>query len=108
MTIRIPRCTHDHGRGVVARWSDFCAVAPSPELKERMKTELTAARQQSASPLAAAFSVGKGPRLLGFDDGVIIPPHEFPVGTPFSSIRGAASERAPLRGAVRVVVVLVQ
>ncbi|MFL5280064.1 MAG: M6 family metalloprotease domain-containing protein [Rhodopila sp.] len=73
-----------------------------------MKTELTAARQQSASPLAAAFSVGRGPRLLGFDDGVIIPPHEFPVGTPFSSIRGAASERAPLRGAVRVVVVLVE
>ena len=35
------------------------------------------------------------------------PGDEFPLGMPFASIRFAAAERAPLRGTVRVVVVLV-
>jgi len=101
-------CKHDHGRCAVAVWSDFCAVAPSPELKEKMKADLADAREKSKSPLAGAFAIARGPRRLGFDDGVIIPPDQFPVGTPYASIRAAAAERAPLRGAVRVIVVLVQ
>jgi immune inhibitor A len=100
-------CKHGHG-GTVAVWSDFCAVAPSPELKERMKADLADARKRSKSPLADVFGMAKRPRHLGFDDGVIVPPEQFPVGTPFSTIRGAAAERAPLRGTTRVIVVLVQ
>ena len=91
-----------------AVWSDFCAVAPSPELKERLIAELADARRRSTSPLAAALGLARAPRPLGFDDGTIIPPDQFPVGTPFRAIRASAAERAPLRGAVRVVVVLVQ
>ncbi|NUK28536.1 protease, partial [Streptomyces lunaelactis] len=34
-------------------------------------------------------------------------PEEFPAGTPAARIRAAAAERAPLRGIVRVIVVLV-
>src|SRR5215831_17531934 len=108
MTPHDDRCRHGHGRGPVAIWSDFCAVAPSPELKERLRADLAEARNQLRSPLAEVLSVAKGPRRLGFDDGVIIPPDQFPVGTPLSAISAAASERAPLRGAVRVIVVLVQ
>jgi immune inhibitor A len=93
------------GRAV---WSDFCAVAPSPELKEKLLVELADARKRSTSPLGAALGIARGPRRLGFDDGVIIPPERFPVGTPVGAIRAAAAERAPLRGAVRVIVVLVQ
>ena len=93
------------GRAV---WSDFCAVAPSPELKEKLLAELADARKRSTSPLGAALGIARGPRRLGFDDGVIIPPERFPVGTPVGAIRAAAAERAPLRGAVRVIVVLVQ
>jgi len=89
-------------------WSDFCAVAPSPELKDRLKADLADAKKKSKSPLAAAFGLAKGPRRLGFDDGVIVPPDKFPVGTPFSLIRSAAADRAPLHGTLRVVVVLVQ
>ena len=89
-----------------AVWSDFCAVAPSPELKERLIAELADARRRSTSPLAAALGLARAPRPLGFDDGTIIPPDQFPVGTPFRAIRASAAERAPLRGAVRVVVVL--
>ncbi len=90
-------------------WSDFCAVAPSPELKEKLLAELADVKKRAgASPLATALGLARGPRRLGFDDGVIIPPEQFPVGTPTRAIRASAAERAPLRGAVRVVVVLVQ
>jgi immune inhibitor A len=94
--------------GVAAIYSDFCAVAPSPELKERLASELADARKRSKSPLSQILGFGKGPRRLGFDDGVIIPPDQFPPGTSHRSIQRAAAERAPLRGAVRVVVVLAQ
>ncbi len=99
-------CKHGQGRSAVAVWSDFCAVAPSPELKERLKVELAKVRKQS--PLAATFAIARAPRHPGFNDGVIIPPSQLPLGTPLSAIRAAAADRAPLRGTVRVIVVLVQ
>ena len=100
-------CRHSHG-GAIAVWSDFCAVAPSPELRDKLKMELADVSKRAKGPLASALGLARGPRRLGFDDGVIIPPEQFPVGTPMKSIRSAAAERAPLRGAVRVIVVLVQ
>lgn len=91
-----------------AVWSDFCAVAPSPELREMLKSDLAKARGKAGDVLGAAMGLARGPRPLGFDDGVIIPPDQFPLGTPMRSIRSAAAERAPLRGTLRVIVVLVQ
>ncbi|HXR30836.1 MAG TPA: M6 family metalloprotease domain-containing protein, partial [Solirubrobacterales bacterium] len=44
---------------------------------------------------------------FGYNDGLIVPGTKFPLGTPPSTIRSAAAERAPLRGVVRVIVVLV-
>ena len=90
----------------VAVWSDFCAVDASPELKERMKTQLANSRQRArgATPL---LGLARKPTWPGLDDGVIIPPEEFPLGTSAATIRAAAADRAPLRGAVRVIVVLV-
>lgn len=89
-----------------AVWSDFCAVAASPELREKLKAELAATRRSGA--LSGIFGLSRAPRPFGFDDGVIIPPDQYPLGTPMRSIRAAAAERAPLRGTLRVVVVLVQ
>jgi immune inhibitor A len=96
-----------HGKGLMAVWSDFCAVAPSPELELRLSDELDRLRAIPGAALVENLAISRHPRLLGFDDGVIIPPAEFPLGTTVSSIRSAAADRAPLRGAVRVVVVLV-
>lgn len=93
---------------LTAVWSDFCAVAPSPELREKLKAELAKARGKAGGVLSSAVGLSRGPRPLGFDDGVIIPPDQFPLGTPLRSIRSAAAERAPLRGTLRVIVVLVQ
>ncbi|MFC7263746.1 M6 family metalloprotease domain-containing protein [Streptomyces lutosisoli] len=88
----------------VAVWSDFCAIAPSPELRARTLQELE--RVRSESDVASMFRLGGAPRMLGFDDGTIIPADEFPPGTPHEAIRTAAATRASLTGAIRVVVVL--
>jgi immune inhibitor A len=98
--------TRQTSRTATPIWSDFCAVAPSPEAKELMKAELEAARR---TPTALAHMLGfaRRPRYPGFEDGVIIPPEDFPAGTSYSTIRSAGADRAPLRGAVRVIVILV-
>jgi immune inhibitor A len=98
--------TNDQRR-IVARYSDTCFVPPSPELRQRWAAELERARGRR-SAVAGALGLERNPRRIGFDDGVIIPPSEFPFGTPVATIRRAALERAPLRGTVRVIVVLVQ
>jgi immune inhibitor A len=85
-----------------AIWSDFCAVAPSPELAERLRAERRRVPFES-SDIDAAPS----PRLPGFNDGMIFPPSAFPPGTPEAVISGAALARTPLRGTVRVIVLLV-
>ena len=87
-----------------AVWSDFCAVSPSPELRERFQEERQ--RVESASSLGGRYVMGGGPRYPGLDDGMIRPADEFPIGTPRESIAAAAAERAPLTGAIRVVVIL--
>src|SRR3954465_10984138 len=90
----------------VTVWRDLCAVAPSPELKERLRDELRQFREDADSPILRQLALPGRPRWPGFDDGMIRPPDEFPLGAPFRAISGAAAERA-LRGQVRVVVVLV-
>lgn len=99
-------CEPETRRAAIAVWSDFCAVAPSPELKDRLKAELAQLRS-SGTPLAGILALSRLPRKLGFNDGVIIPPEQFPLGTPQRAVAAAALERAPLRGTVRVIVVLV-
>jgi immune inhibitor A len=99
-------CEPEPRRAAIAVWSDFCAVPPSPELKERLKTELAQLRA-TGTPLAGILALSRLPRKLGFNDGVIIPPEQFPLGTSRQAVASAAVERAPLRGTVRVIVVLV-
>jgi immune inhibitor A len=82
--------------------SEFCAVAPSPQLRARMRETLGALQGGSDVPLGLA----RDPRPLGFNDGVIRPPGSFPPGTSLTDVRRAAAQRAPLRGNVRVIVVL--
>ena len=85
---------------------DRCMVAPHPELARRMQTEIEALRSRGSDAVGALLRVAE-PRRPGFNDGTILPPDSFPLGTPATVIRSAAADRAPLRGAVRVIVVLV-
>src|SRR6266567_4296865 len=85
---------------------DRCAVSMSPEARERLKEALAQAR--AAGGLTQMLSLrASEPRAIGFNDGVIIPPDAFPLGTSPSRIAAAAADRAPLRGVLRVIVVLV-
>ncbi|WP_137161759.1 M6 family metalloprotease domain-containing protein [Blastococcus sp. CCUG 61487] len=91
----------------VAVWRDLCAVAPSPELRERLREELRQLRADVDSPILRQLTLPRRPRWPGFDDGTIIPPDRFELGTSSRTIARAAADRAPLRGTVRVIVVLV-
>src|SRR3954447_16963395 len=86
-----------------------CAAPPSPQLRERWTRAVEGANEIAARTDGAApfLRIERDPRPLGFNDGVIVPPEDFPVGTSLTAIRGAAADRAPLRGTVRVAVVLV-
>ena len=97
-----------HIRGAASGSNDgeLCAVAPAPELKERIRQEIAALRADTGSAIASLARAAE-PNRPGFNDGLIFPPDVFPLGTPLAAIRNAALERAPLRGAVRVIVVLV-
>lgn len=84
-----------------------CMVAPHPEVRQQIDAALERA-SEAASVLPAHNVALYPPRKLGLNDGVIIPGTEFPLGTPPSRVQSAAADRAPLRGAVRVIVVLVE
>ncbi|MEY2521854.1 MAG: hypothetical protein QOJ66_419 [Ilumatobacteraceae bacterium] len=84
-----------------------CFVAPSPELKDRLDSELAKIKGRSKSTIVDSLSLAKEPRALGFNDGMIIPADEYPFGTSDLVMRRGSADRAPLRGTVRVIVVLV-
>lgn len=83
----------------------LCLVPPHPDLQARWDRLLEAERRRRTDlePLPAH---ARKPRRPGLDDGLVVPPFEFPPGLPLSSIRQAAARRVPLRGRVRVAVVL--
>lgn len=85
---------------------DRCLVSPSPEARERLKDALTNLKNTAGDEFRELVKF-KLPQRVGLDDGVIYPEDFFPVGTPMNIIRSSARNRAPLRGNVRVVVVLV-
>jgi immune inhibitor A len=83
-----------------------CCVAPSPQLRNRIRERLRTLRSAPDISLGGRV-VLESQKRPGFNDGLIIPGTEFPLGTPVRRIRRAARTRAPLRGPVRVIVVLV-
>ncbi|WP_249374466.1 hypothetical protein [Streptomyces avermitilis] len=64
-----------------AVWSDFCAVSPSPELRDRLRSDLQRIRETNTG-LAAHIAPARTPRRPGFDDGTIIPPRSSPPELP--------------------------
>ena len=87
--------------------SDRCMVPPSPELRVKIKDELEQLRNASGG-LMQTMLRAKPRTPVGMNDGLIYPGSNFPVGTPVFTIQRAAADRAPLRGTIRVIVVLVE
>ncbi|HZF48079.1 MAG TPA: M6 family metalloprotease domain-containing protein [Polyangiaceae bacterium] len=82
-----------------------CFVAPDPELLERKEAERESALK--------SFQFRKGTRIVeptepGLNDGVVRPLAEMDASASFAEAATAAAERAPLRGQLNVVVVLVE
>jgi immune inhibitor A len=82
---------------------DRCLVSPSPELRLQIRNRLRVA----SAELPLGRVTLQTQNRPGFNDGLIIPGREFPLGTPLEAVRRAAARRAPLRGEVRVIVILV-
>ncbi len=85
---------------------DLCVVAPAPELKEKLIDQFERLRNRAADLVGRNISL-TSPNHVGLNDGLIYPGTYYPLGTTAAVAQRAALERAPLRGAVRVVVVLV-
>ncbi|MEO5999303.1 MAG: M6 family metalloprotease domain-containing protein [Chitinophagaceae bacterium] len=85
-----------------------CLIAPSPELKKRLDAEikkLKAITQNSI--LNNKIRLGTDYKPVGFNDGLIYPGTTFPVGTSADLARSAAANKVPLKGTVRIIIVLV-
>ena len=85
---------------------DLCVVAPAPELKEKLVGQFERLRNRAPGLVGRNLSL-HAPSHVGLNDGLIYPGTYYPLGTTAAVAQRAALERAPLRGAVRVVVVLV-
>jgi immune inhibitor A len=75
-------------------------------LRTRIKEVLSQLSGTRGLPGALGLRAAE-PKAYGLNEGTIIPPEHFPLGTSPSVITRAAAERAPLRGTVRAIVVLV-
>lgn len=85
-----------------------CLIAPSPEVKEKLKRELDDLRDSLAdNSILTNLLTPKQDTKLGLNDGLVMPGNVFPLGTSAVAVRTRSSKRGPLRGAVRVAVILV-
>lgn len=85
-----------------------CMIAPHPDLKKKIDAEIKKLKQGTKkSILANKIRMGREDRPVGLNDGLIYPGTMFPLGTTADVARSAAANRAPLRGTVRVAVILV-
>ncbi|KAJ5973801.1 hypothetical protein N7481_011011 [Penicillium waksmanii] len=86
-----------------------CPVPPHPDLLARLQYEPNYLSTPSIStqiPGRPSFSARTGTRT-GLNDGCIFPESHFETAVSASHLSRAASERTPLRGTIRVAVVLV-
>lgn len=93
-------------RKVVHYYSERCLVAPHPDLKKKLKAELAKARGRTKSAFANMLKLTRD-KPVGMDDGLIFPGDYYPLGTSARVVRNGALDRAPLRGTVRIIIVLV-
>jgi len=84
-----------------------CLIAPHPDLKKKLDAEIKKLKTHAGKMLLPENIKISGPSSVGLNDGLIYPGTMFPVGTTAEVAKRAGLNRAPLRGTVRVIIVLV-
>lgn len=85
-----------------------CCVAPAPDLQDRIRQELEAIRANAPALISDLLGI-KSKKRVGFNDGLIVPGSELPLGAPPSVARTVALARAPaMKKTLNVLVVLVE
>ncbi len=87
--------------------AQLCAVSPSPELRDRIQRQLRAFRGTAELSALSNLLSFRFPVRTGMNDGVVRPSDYLRVEAPLSLTRFAPAARIPLRGELRVAVVLV-
>jgi immune inhibitor A len=82
-------------------------VPPSPELQKKIREDLAKMRSKARGPLARHLTA-RASSPPGKDDGLIYPGELFPLGTSAAPVRSAAADRGPVKGTIRVIVVLAE
>ena len=84
-----------------------CLISPHPKLKNKIKKEIAKIKESAKGSIFASNIKFNEPSRPGFNDGLIYPGDSFPLGTALSAAKNARLTKSPLRGIVRVLVVLV-
>ncbi|KAF2744498.1 M6 metalloprotease [Sporormia fimetaria CBS 119925] len=95
---------HDCGQGP-------CPAPPHPDLVARTQHEILQAQgtpKEATLKAKARLRATLGRRIPGMNDGTIFPPSHYKKPTSIMAMSRAALERAPLRGAIRVAIVLAE
>jgi immune inhibitor A len=84
-----------------------CMIGPNPDLKLKLKKEFKKLKKELGS-----FSLGnllkpEGKTRLGMNDGMLQPGNVFPLGTSAIRVRSMSAVKTPVRGTLRVIIVLV-
>lgn len=84
-----------------------CMIGPSPELKKKLKADLKQVKRSLGTSVLSNLIKPLAKSRLGFNDGLLKPGSVFALGTSAGAVRTRSATRAPLRGSLKVAVILV-
>lgn len=84
-----------------------CMIAPSPDLKKDLKVDLKKLKKDLGTSVLSNLLTPLGKTKVGLNDALLRPGNSFPLGMSASRVKAVAANRSPLRGNVKVIVVLV-
>ena len=84
-----------------------CMIAPSPDLKKQLKTDLKKLKRDLGSSVFSNMLKPLSKTKVGFNDALLRPGNAFSPGMSASRMRLVAASRSPVQDTVRVIVVLV-
>ena len=85
-----------------------CMIAPHPDLRKQINEAITKLKASTKTSILANKIRFQEPARIGLNDGLVHPGDMFGLGTPATVARSPQIDKAPLRGTLRVIVVLVE